>query len=147
MGFTEAVSADKARGATETSPILPHTSDAIASLQISRQDLSPYNLDAALISARSLDLENGSLRRQQQQYFNLFLWFFWNYLVPQRMRNYFANHRTVGSVFVALVLGSIAFLLYHTGNLGIFSMYLKLVLCFLFGGDESSAGMFGFCWA
>lgn len=93
------------------------------------------------------DLENGSVQRQDQAYFNMLLRFFWSSLVPERFRSYFADHPTTAAIVMLLTFACIGLILYYTGNFVMLGVYVKLVFCFLFGGEEGADGPFKFCWA
>lgn len=128
--------------ATEDDPLL-HTT-TLARRDPFDRSLSPHSTVETRLLIDTSDLESGVSQRQEQALFNMVLRFVLNNFLPQRLRTYFAAHPSQAQLALVLLLAIIALVLYLTGNLMAFALYLKLAFCFLFGSDDS---LFQFCWA
>lgn len=64
-----------------------------------------------------------------QIYLTLFLQFFWNYILPARIRRVVVNNQKLIMLIILAILVVIGFVLYFTGNLQLVGTQVKNIYC------------------
>ncbi|KAK6198129.1 uncharacterized protein RJT21DRAFT_116169 [Scheffersomyces amazonensis] len=113
--------------AGETSPLLP----------ISRRDCLPYNYND---NDSGTDNRSGTPPPPQTPPGNILipvLQYIWINIFPESVRQFLIAHRIWVFLGGSLILIMVALALYFTGNLTILVVYLRMIICYIFGGVSS----------
>ncbi|KAK6464468.1 hypothetical protein DFJ63DRAFT_311772 [Scheffersomyces coipomensis] len=98
-------------------------------LPISRQDCQPTRKDTPQCPTPPPPPPAASLLTS-------ILAFIWNNVFTEPIRQFLINHRTWVLLIGLLVLIAVGLILYLTGNLAILIVYIRILLCYVFGGSS-----------